>query len=741
MDRLRAHIEQMLAFFRKERVEAEMDEEMQFHLEKEVESNLQAGMNPEEARRQALLAFGGTDWNKERIRDERGGRLLEDVIRDLRFGLRNLRKRPVFALAAILTLSVGIGMTATMFTLVDAVVLRPLPGSNAQGLVYLELETEDGQMSTSPSPQLLRLVRDHASSFTRIEAYATEDFNLMVDGEPLRGSGARASTGFFDFLGVRPALGRGFVPDDGLGTGNPVVVLSHTLWAERFGEDRGVPGRTMGINGRVYEIIGVLPRDFRVDTPREALFWIPEGSAGELFTEGIPVEGALAQLAEGVTPDVARAELDAIVRNNPLEQRANLEWIGKVHTPGDLIDPSLRRAILISQAAALLVLLIACGNLANLLLAQGETRARELALRASLGAGRGRLVRQLLVESLALGAFGGIGGILLTIWALQALPLFLPPGYGGFALNGKVFLFASGVSILSVLGAGLLPALKGSKRDLAEVIKGVDALPRGPLRRVGVRQLLVTAEVAMAFVLLVSAGLLLKSFAGLMAGDVGFDRRDLLVLRLDLPEERYADAEAKLSFFDQLQDGIRTGLPDELGSATLASGLVEDLAATFSPLVPEGSEGGGGEPSALILWGVDPDYFDVVGVPLLQGRGFREEDGRRGEEVVIISENVARRYFPDADPVGRRVRLREDWYRVVGVSGSVQLPVFAQNNFGDLQLFFPFRQDPGSGLSAIARVRGDRAAAIDLLKEAIWGIDSSLPILDVSLSIPIVVLL
>ena len=733
MDRLRALANQLLDLFRKSRFEAELEEELDFHLEKEIQSNLQAGMSPAEARRRALAAFGSRDWHTERVREERRGVLLEDLGRDFRFGFRGMRKRPVFALAAILTLSVGMGMTTTMFTLVDAVLLRPLPGSNAKGMVYLELESTDGEVNTSPTPQLLRMVREHASSFSGVEAYTAEDFTLMVNGEPLRGRGARASVGFFSFLGIQPGFGRGFLPQDGMGTDNPAVILSHTFWVEWFGESKEVLGRTVGINGRTHEIIGVLPRDFRVDTRVEALVWVPEGAAGELFADGVRIEGALAKLTEGVGRYAAQAELDAIVQNNPLDPRSRWEWVGKIRTPADFIDPSLKRAILLLQAGAILVLLIACGNLANLLLAQGETRARELALRASLGAGRGRLVRQLLAEISVLGLLGGGGAILLTIWALDSLPLFLPPGYAGFALNQGVFLFAMGTSLVCVLAAGLLPALKGSKRDLSEVIKGSTAFAKGLLGRVGVRSILVSGEVAMAFVLLISAALLLKSYAGLMTGDVGFDHQDLLTVRIELPEERYGEDEARSEFLRQLQDGIREGLPEQLGSATIASGLVEGVAATFQPLVPEGSGGGDEERLGLVLWSVAPGYFDVVGLPVLQGRGFGDEDGRGGEAVVIINETVARRYFPAGNAVGQRIRMGEDWHRVVGVAGSVQLPGLKQSVLGDLQLFFPFGQDPGARLTLIARMRGDRTAAVERLKEVVRNIDGSLPIQSVTL--------
>jgi putative ABC transport system permease protein len=715
------------------RVDSELKEEFEFHLEMEVASNLRAGMSPEEARRKALLAFGSRDWFTERVREERGMTLIEDILRDLSFGFRNLRKRPTFALAAILTLSLGIGMTTTMFSLVDMVLLRPLPGSNAEGMVYLSQESVEREIETSPTPQLLRVVRDHASSFSQIEAYTSENLNLEISGEPYRTKGATASVGFFSFLGVTPVLGRGFFPEDGMGASAPVAILSYSFWVERFGQSRSVLGQTLGINDRIHEIIGVLPPDFRLDNRIENSLWIPEGAAGVLFTDGAPVEGALAKLAQGVSLEVARAELDAIVRNNPLEQRANIGWIGTLRTPRDLIDPTFMRTVLILQVSAVLVLLIGCGNLTNLLLAQGEVRSKELALRASLGARRGRLVRQLLVESLVLGFLGGVGGIFLTLWAMNALPVFLPPGYSGVSPSPVIFLFASLVSLVSVFVVGILPALRGSKRGLNEVIKGETPLPLGPLRRIGVRQLLVTAEVAMAFVLLVSAGLLLKSFSGLNAIEPGFDRENLMTLRVDLPEERYGEEEAQLTFFHQLLDGVQRSLPPQLGTATLSSGLVENVQATFAPLIPEGGQTQESEQLLLLIKDVAPGYFGLMGLPLLQGREFVEGDGRDEEAVMIINEGVARRYFPDSDPVGRRIRMREDWFRVVGVAKSVQLPGSAQSKHGDLQLYFPYAQSPGRGLTIVARVGGDRSAAVDLLKEAVRALDPSLPIQKVAL--------
>jgi putative ABC transport system permease protein len=666
--------------------------------------------------------------------DARIGALLRDIPRDVRFGFRYLRKRPVFALASILTLSLGIGMTTTMFTVLESVILKPLPGANTDRVVYLQLESEDGERETSPTPQLLRLLRDHSSSFSEVEAYSSEDFNLTLAGEPLRVRGARVSAGFFSFLGIRPTLGRGFLPEDGTGESSPTVVLDHTFWVERFGQDRDVLGRTIGIGDRIHEVIGVLPPEFRVDNRSKILLWIPEGAAGMVPEEGVPVEGALARLAPGVTPEAASAELDAIVRNNPLDRIANMVFLGKIRTPGELIDPRIKRTVLILQAAALLVLLIGCGNLTNLLLAQGETRARELALRSSLGAPKGRLIRQLLAENLALGILGGVGGILFIFWALRALPLFLPTGVSGFSFDHQVFLSATGLSLLSVLVVGLIPAWKGSRRNLSETIKGRSPLRRRGFGRVGIREVLVAFEVAMAVVLLVSAGLLLKSFAGLRGIDTGFDREGLLTLRVELPDERYGGDEAFLTFYDQLREGLGATLPPQLGTATVTSGLVENLELMMAPLVAEGAEGTQGEePRLLFSRGVSPGYFRVLGIPLLQGREFEERDGRGTEPAVIVNSSLAKQYFAGTDPVGRRLKIGSEWHRVVGVAGSVVLPSLLRNNLAELQLFFPFRQSPEGGLTVVARITGDRTTALKMTQQVIRDLDPMLPIMRVAL--------
>lgn len=733
MSRLRSLGEWLRGCVGGARAESEMKEEFEFHLDQEIAANVRSGMTPEEARRQALLAFGGADWYGERVRDERSGRLLEDLVRDLRMGFRNLRKRPVFALAGVLTLALGVGMSTTMFTLVDSIILHPLTGSNSDRLVYLRQGTEDGSTWRSPSSQLVEILREHSSSFSRIEAYSRDPYDVMINGEPFRLQGATGSVGFFDFLGVRPAMGRSFLPGDRPGGSGPVVILSHRLWVERFGEDPSAVGRTMVIEGQTFEVVGVLPRSFRVATPVEIGFWMPEGTAPGMEAEGTSLEAAIGQLAEGVSIEAARDELNAVLVNNPLDQWADQEWVGLVLTPGDLIDPRLRQALLILQAGAFLVLLIGCGNLANILLAQGEARGPEMAVRASLGAKRGRLIRQLLAESLVLGTFGGTLGLLLTLWALDSLPFFLPPGYSGFSLDRNAFLVAIGLSLGAVLLSGSLPAAKASRKDLNSVIKGGRTLPRGVLRRGGVRQLLVTSEVAMAFMLLVSAGLLLKSYAGLRGMETGFDPDGLLTMRLELPEERYGDPETQLAFIDRLGDRIDRGFPPTLGTATLATGMVAELSAMAAPLVPEGTSAEEAEYQFFLTWGVAPGYFRTVDLTILQGQAFSEEDGRGEEKVVIINQQIAGRFFSGLDPVGRRFGLRGDTYRVIGVSGDLRIPELAQSQIGALHLFFPLRQNVGPGITIVTRVAASRSDAIEAMRRIVHDVDPALPVLNISL--------
>jgi predicted permease len=332
-----------------------------------------------------------------------------------------------------------------------------------------------------------------------------------------------------------------------------------------------------------------------------------------------------------------------------------------------------------------------------------------------------------------LGALGAGGGTLLTLWALDALPLFLPPGYAGFSMNPMVLLFSTAVSMTGVLAAGLLPALKGAQRDPAQTIKGGSVHRGRLLKRVGIRQILVSVEVAMALVLLVSAGLLLESFAGLASVDVGFPRQDLLTLRLELPEEGYGEEESRLAFLDQLGHELEDRIPRELADITLATGLVEGLSASMAPLAREGSEEGQGTPGFLLVWAVATDYFEVVGVPIDQGRAFQDTDGPESESVIIINREVARRYFPEGQAVGQYLRLRESPYRVVGVAGSVNLPSMAQSPLGDQQLFFPLKQRPPSNPTVVARIRGDASAAVARLKEAVWAVDPTLPAQEIAL--------
>ncbi|MCK5653004.1 MAG: ABC transporter permease, partial [Gemmatimonadetes bacterium] len=728
MSWLRSLLERLAVLLRPGRMDSELSEEMEHHLAMEIEANRRAGMSEAEARRKALVAFGATEWYRERVREGRVTWQLETLARDLRCGLRTLGKRRAFAVAAIVTLGVGIGMTTTMFSVVSSVILRPLPVQNADGLVYLRRYSREVGMSAEPNPQMVQLIREEASSFNRVETLAVTELDLVGDGEPLRVGGVQVSGGFFSFLGVNPALGRIILPGDDAEGSPAVAVLSHRFWVDRFGEDPGVLGRSLRTDDQAYRIVGVLPPEFRLASYLNLPVWIPHTPAVGSQSAGTPVE-VLARLADGVSAEAAQAELDAILRRTPLEDAEGLIWEGRVETPRDRIDDNLRTAVLVLQIAAGLVLLIGCGNLANLLLALGEARTRELALRSALGAGRGRLVRQLLVESSLLGILGGGLGLLLTVWSLGVLPSLLPQDLGHLRIDAGVLAFALGVSLLSVLGFGLLPALRGSPHNLAESIKGGRAREAEKGSRFGVRGILVGAEVAMAVVLLLAAGLLAKSFLGLSALDTGFDRTEIVSVSFQLRGDRYADPEVQTPFYADLFGRIQTRFVSQGVPATIASNFISDLAAIYEAPMPEGMESSAEETPRLILTrAVAPDFFRTLGVPLHQGRGFLPGDDAEAEQVVVVNDGLARRYFQGQDPVGSRLRLGEEWYRVVGVAETLRLPALESYGLSELQVYYPFAQSPGVGMTVLTRVAGDRSSTIQLLKEEIWSIDPSIPI-------------
>jgi predicted permease len=514
-------------------------------------------------------------------------------------------------------------------------------------------------------------------------------------------------------------------------------VLSDGLWRSRFGADPSVLGHDLVVNDEPFTIVGVLPPAFRLEAYSEIRFWIPQVEEAGTATEAeeVPLH-TIARLAEGRSAEAAQAELDVISQRLPAPEDAEVAWTGEVVTPRERLDAKLRTGILVLQAAVALVLLIACANIAHLLLAQGEGRFKEFAVRSVLGACRGRLVRQLLTESLVLSLIGGTLGLLLALWGGEAIRALLPEELSRLEhvpLNGSHLGFTLLVALTTGVIFGLFPALQGSLPDLSGALKQSAASSGAPKRWRLLRQILVGAEVAISLVLLIGAGLLIKGFVQLQRIDPGFAAENLLTMRLELPEERYAEAGQQVAFFDELFDGFRDGSAP-LQAVSLASGIVTDFGGIFARPEPEGRPDDTKPKELLLVVTAMPDYFRTLGLPLIRGRGFTDQDREGTESVVVVNEALARRYFSGEDPVGQRIRLGEDLYRIVGVAGDTRLPALVAWGHGDLQVYFPSRQSPTGAMTLAVRTTADQAAVVDLVKARIWAIDPHVPVTQVAMA-------
>jgi len=657
---------------------------------------------------------------------------MNSLLHDLRCAVRVMSRRPGLTLAALLTLAIGIGANTAIYSIVETVLIHPLPYRDGDRLVYLYQENDQWNVTTPPSADLVRACSEQAGSFEQVESYSTETFTLTGDGEAARLTGARVSPRFFSFLGVKMPLGRAFLPGEDSAGENRVAVLSQSLWQSRFGSDPGVLGRSLKVNGEPYLIVGVLPRSFRLEAYSEIRFWIPRVEENEAHGGDSGPLYAIARLAEGASVETAQAELDVISRRLDLRE-ADVEWTGKVVTPQSRLGSRVRATILVLQAAVGFVLLIACANIANLLLAQGEARGKELAVRSVLGAGRGRLVRQLLTESLVMGLLGGAIGLLLSYWSIDTILSLLPEQLSHLnriELNRNHVGFTLLVSVVTGIVFGLLPALRGSLPDLSDAMK--QGGPSGGRRGSLLRQGLVGAEVASSLVLLIGAGLLLQTFLRLQMIDPGFAAGNLMTLRMELPEDRYPEGDRQAAFYDQVLDSTRELSPQQAEGVALTSSIgSQDLGVILGVPELEGHPAGAeAQRQMLTLVTASPGYFRTMGIPLRNGRGFTEQDREGSEPVVVVNETLVRRYFPGLDPVGQRIRFAQDWYRVIGVARDVLVPTADPGMSLDLQVYLPSRQRPRPAMTLAVRMAAgaDPRALIDVLKARVRAIDPQVPI-------------
>lgn len=726
-------------------VDEEFDREMESHLELLTAENVQRGMQPEEARRAARIRFGGTTQLKETNRQLRGWPLLEAFFQDMRYALRMLRKNQGFAAVAVLTLALGIGANTAIFSVVYAVLLKPLPFPNPSQLVFLsEAKPEAGVSSVGASYDDFTELRAQSKTFSGFTGITTHELTLTGRGDPTVADIAGITPELFDVLGTRPLLGRVFVVEDGKQGAAPVAILSETVWRNRFAADSNVIGSSVTLDNRPYTIIGVVGSEPGVlFLPRRIQFWIPV-TQDPLFSTFIPKQGlkflgVIGRVKPGVSLALAQAEMDLVAarlaRKFPAE---NSGFVFRLKPLQRVIVGDARTALLVLLGAVGLVLLVACANISNLLLARATSRGKEIALRLALGAGRGRMVRQLLTESAVLGLVGGTVGVLLAYWGVRAIVSSLPediPQVHAIRVDASVLIFALTLAILASLIFGLAPAFFAAGSNVQGTLKEGAAHSSEPRARRFARGFLAVAEVAVAMVLLVAAGLLLRSFATLTSVSPGFAVAGLVKGDIQLPRFQYAKPEQWTAFSDELlrrlhsQGGLRdcaVGVPLPLnaqGSANLPFELVGE-----APL-PKGI------PESAHFASIGGDYFHVMGIPLLRGRTFDEHDVASSPDVMIISEAFAHRFFPNQDPVGKQLLFNFPPNpavprQIVGIVGDIRDDSIAKDP-GPM-MYVPFDQMPLWGVEVVVRSNlslGSLAAAI---RQEAHEIDKDLPVTDIS---------
>ena len=657
---------------------------------------------------------------------------METLWQDLRYGVRMLARSPGFTTVAVLTLALGIGANTAIFSVVNAILLRPLPYKDPQRLVMVSKENpRRGVYRNHVSPPDFADWREQQEVFVDLAAFYQESFHLTGTREPERVLGCRASAGLFPLLGVEPVLGRSFAAEEDQPGRERVVLLSHSLWQRRFGADLDVVGERLTLDGEAHLVVGVMPRGF--DFPGDAEFWKPLALTPEQLDDrerGAHYLLVVARLRPGANLEQAQTEMDIIAAR--INERTRAGWGAEVAALHEVTVGGVRPALVLLLAAAGLVLLIACANVANLLLARASQRQKEFAIRAALGAGRRRLVGQLLTEGLLMGALGGLLGLLLAQWGVDMLLTLIPsslPRAAEIGVDAWTLSFALILALLSSLFFGLAPALRASRSDLQESLReGRQSGVSGPSSRV--RRGLVVTEVALAVLLLVGAGLVLNSFVRLLYVDAGFNARNLLTLRMALTNARYPEPKARVVFYQQVLELVRS-LP-----GVRSAGLISDVPVTGGLGYWNNAFHIAGKPIpppqdrtyAYLRW-ISPDYFRTMGIPLLRGRGLRETDREGSRRVVLINEAMARRFFPSEDPLGQPLviywRSREPW-EIVGIVGDVRQTTLELE--AAAQMFVPYFQSPQSYATLVVRTAGESMGLLPSVKGVVGAVDSDLPV-------------
>jgi predicted permease len=731
----RRELSKIRALFRRQNPAQELDEEIRSHLRMEEQENLEAGLSPKEAHYRAMQRFGNIPLAKERSKEMWQWTSVEGFLQDLRFGFRQLRNNPGFAAIAILTLALGIGANSAMFSLIDGVLLKPLPFHQPDRLVNLWEVTPKRNLPPVPPPVGNYLDwRKMNHSLASIAAFTQAAFSLTSTSEPERYIGALCDEGLFPTLGVAPALGRAFTADDNLPGRDTVAILSDGFWKRRFGGDPHILGQQIILDGRSRTIVGVMPEGFSF--PPQSVVWTPFGWSDELRSRRDWHDiRAIGRLKDGVSLTQAQADFSAIA--------ANLARQYPVFNQGELIKVAplmedivgqIRPAFLILLAAVGFVLLTACANVANLLLAKAAERARELAVRASLGAGRARILRQLLVESLLLSLTGGLAGLVLAVVAIRTVVATAPasiPRLTGIHLDWPVVLFTLGLSLLTGIVFGIAPAWSASRADVHSVLKEG---ARGTTKQGGLRGTLVVAQVIAAVVLLAGAGLLVRSFYSLLQVDAGFNAEHVMTARLVPAPSKYNDhPDLQIQLARNILHNV-AALPGVENSA-----IGSDIPIAGNPnfiMRMEGQEVTPSQAPVTAFFSVTPAYFDAMGMRLVEGRLLNDRDVAGTPFVAVVNQTLAHKFFPGQSAIGKRIevtfRTPPRWREIVGVVADVHID--GLDMAAPVQVYGAFLQIPGASLaftpamSVVVKTKQDPAVLGAELKEAIYRADRSQPV-------------
>ena len=719
---------------RKAQIDRELTEEVGSYVELLTEKKMKEGMNEKDARRAAMIEVGGVEQVKEEVRASRTGFAVETFFQDIRYGMRSLLKKPGFTLTAVIALGLGIGANTAIFSVINGVLLRSLSYREPDRIVMLweqNLTVNRNQNVVSPANFLEW--QKQSSSFQQMAAAWDTRVNLTEGGEPEEIQAQRVTATFFPALGVQPLMGRSFAEEEDRPGGNLVVVLGHRLWQTRFGGNPGILGQQTTISGRSYTIVGVMPADFHF-LNREVQAWLPLALDPAIdYRKSGRFLRTLACLKPGPTIQQAQTELSGIAKQLEKEHPAyNVGWGVNVVPIHEQVVGDIRPILNLLLAAVALVLLIACANVANLLLSRAAARHKELALRAALGAGRMRLIRQMLTESVLLGLMGGAFGVFLAYWGIQVLIAFGPdniPRLHDITIDPRVLGFTFVVSVSTGMLFGLLPALQASRPDLNDALKEGARGSTGGRGRI-FRNLFVVAEVSLALVLLIGAGLMIRSFFQLHQVRTGFTTENVLTMRVQLPMAKYKEAGQRAAFFKQAQERIAL-LPGVKAAGAINFLPLNGLASSSSFKVEGRPEPAVGELPGTEVRVITPNYFTAMGIPLLKGRVFDEHDGA-DSRVLVINETMARRFFPNENPIGKRIVVSWDPNvadEIVGVVGDIK--EYGLNLDSNPAIYWPHPREPYQFMNFVLRTSTDPMLLASAAQKEIRALDPNQPVADV----------